>query len=225
VLFSYNLSHYTQRNILQKNILKEVNSFLTSSTLLILILFTLSACEDKKQTNKSIPIENSTEILINEDKKVQSEKHQNTEVQKDIHLTTAKEKSSVTSTLSNTYVLKEKKQTNTVTLINKKLSFKDISQPIVLITLFKSSCKPCLSQIKSLDKVSQKYHKQIFVMHLIKEMQDTKFIHAIYDLIDINSDSETPLTLLFKEGEIYSHFEGLAPIEMIVSDIQQAIKK
>ena len=55
-------------------------------------------------------------------------------------------------------------------------------------------------------------------------MQDTKFIHAIHDIIDVPSDTNTPLTLFFKKGEVYSHFEGLTPIEMIIYDIQQARK-
>ncbi|HHD79917.1 MAG TPA: hypothetical protein ENK98_09865 [Epsilonproteobacteria bacterium] len=186
---------------------------------------TIHGCEDKKQKSKPIPIENTTEISIPKDKTVQSEQHQSPKNNKNIQNTIREEKPSTNHSLTHTYLLKTDKQTYTATLSGKKLNVQNITQPLVLITLCKSNCKPCLTQIKSLDKVSKKYQRNLFVLHLFEDMQDTKFIGAIYDSIDINSDTHTPLAILFVEGEMYSHFEGLTPIEMILSDVQQAIKK
>jgi thiol-disulfide isomerase/thioredoxin len=208
---------------LQKSILKETNSFLSSSTLLAFIVLTIHGCEDKKQQSNPIPIENTTEIFTQKYKKTQHKKPQNSESQKNIQTTTYEKKSTIDYSLPNTYLLKTATQTQTLTLLDKKFSFQSIAKPIIIMTLYKSTCKSCRSQTKLLDKLSKKYQNNLFVMHLSEEMQDTKFIHAIHDIININTES--PLILIIKEGEIYSHFEGLTPIEMILYDVQQAIKK
>ncbi|HFQ62166.1 MAG TPA: hypothetical protein ENK39_07720 [Epsilonproteobacteria bacterium] len=210
---------------MQKNIVKEVSSFLTATTLLMLVFLMLQGCEDKKQKTKPIPIENTTEIFTEKDKKIHSKKQKSNKIQTNIQKTLSQKESAIDHSLSSTYTLKEGKRTYTATLLNKKLQLQDISQPIILMTLSKSTCKPCLSQIKSLDKVSKKYQKDVIVIHLFEAMQDTKFIHAIHDIINVHPDTATPLTLLFKKGEVYSHFEGPTPIEMILYDIQQARKQ
>jgi len=53
VLFGYNYSYYSQRNILQKTIIKNNASFLFYTLLIVIHLFVLSNCSDKKKEDSN----------------------------------------------------------------------------------------------------------------------------------------------------------------------------
>jgi len=204
---------------LQKYIVKEIHSFFSFIFLCIPLFLTLTGCDDTK--NKSMPIENTTKIFTQKDKNIQIAKHSSNNIQQHTQNTDAFS----VHLPSSTYLLKTGTYTYTATFADKKLHFQDSSHPLVVLMLSKSTCKPCFWQAKYLKKVSQKQHNSIFILHLLEEKQDTKFINAIYDSINVNPNANKPLTILFKNGVVYSYFEGLTPVEMIVYDIQQAIKE
>jgi len=189
----------------------------------MLVVFTLNSCEDKKHETPIIPIENTTEISINKDKKMQMHREETgKQKQKKESNTPLNEKN-----ISGNFTLKDKQHTYKVTLLNQKLTFQNIKKPIVIINLFKIDCSSCLAQVKSFKKSEKKYKEDLFVLNLFDNNQDKEiinFIHAIQSNFDITTKT-LPLTLIYKNGNYYSHFEGLAPIEMINHEIQQAIKK
>jgi thiol-disulfide isomerase/thioredoxin len=216
---------------LQKNILKDTSSFL-ASTLLILIVFTLNSCEDKKHEAPIIPIENTTEIFTSKDKDIQSSKQKEKKVEKveEVNisiLSTKKEVTSQDESVSNDFRLKDKQHTYQVSLLNQRLTFLDIQKSIVIINFFKSDCTACLSQINAFKKLEKKYNKELFILNLFDNAQDKEIINftrAVQHSLDVTTDI-SPLSVIYKNGDYYNHFEGLAPIEMINHDIQQAIKK
>ena len=199
---------------MQKNILKDTSSFL-SNALLIFIVFTLNSCEDKKHEAPTIPVENTTETFTTKDENIQASKQKVEDV-------TPQEE-----TISNDFILKDKQHIYQVNLLNQKLTFLDIQKPIVIINLFKSDCTACLSQINAFKKLEKKYNKELFILNLFDNTQDKEIINftrAVQHSLNMTTDI-SPLSVIYKNGDYYNHFEGLAPIEMINHDIQQAIKK
>jgi len=222
--------NYTQRNILQKNILKDTSFFL-SSTLLILIVFTLNSCEKDKHETPTILIENTTEVFISKDKSIQTNKQkvieEETVEEKNITMLSQENATTHTKNISNDFTLKDEQHTYQVTLLNRSLTFSGTQKPIIIINLFKSNCAACLSQINVFKKLEKKYSKELFVLNLFDNAQDKEiinFAYAIQNNLDITLGTK-PLSVIYTNGVYYNHFEGLAPIEMINHDIQQAIKK
>ena len=222
---------------MQKNILKDTSSFL-SNALLIFIVFTLNNCEDKKHEAPAIPIENTTEIFTSKDKNIQASKQKITKEQKvekvkkaeEVNISILSTKKEVTpqeETISNDFTIKDKQHIYRVNLLNRKLTFSNIQKPIIIINLFKSDCTACLSQINAFKKLEKKYNKELFILNLFDNTQDKEIINftrAVQHSLNMTTDI-SPLSVIYKNGDYYNHFEGLAPIEMINHDIQQAIKK
>lgn len=128
-------------------------------------------------------------------------------------------------TVAQTFTVTNKKQTQKITLLNQTLTFHNIQTPVVMITLFEHTCTPCISQIKSFKTLEQKYQNKLSIISLFKKSDakdNIKFAHAIYHSLDIHTS--LPLSIIYKHGKYYSHFEGVTPVEMITYDIQQAIQ-
>ena len=136
-----------------------------------------------------------------------------------------------------------------VNIHNKNISSNDISHPIVLINIFATWCLPCLGEIPYLAALQQKHKDNLFVMGIL--IDDKQNIHSLQDLIgkykinyfisnskqndtlsiklsqalQLPKNFSLPLTIVYKRGKYYTHYEGSVPIEMIDHDIQQAIKE
>ena len=197
----------------------------------MLILFALNSCEDKKHETTIIPIENTTEIFTNKDKKIPGNKQKVVKEKKieEVNMSILSQKNITThgEITSNDFTLKNKQHTYHITLLNHKLTFRGTQKPIVFINLFKADCSACLSQISAFKKLERKYKKELFVLNLSDDMQNKeliRFAHALQNSLEITINT-SPLSVIYKNGNYYNHFEGLAPIEMISHDIQQAIKK
>lgn len=132
-----------------------------------------------------------------------------------------------------------------VKILEKKLSFSRLKQPLVLLYLFPSDCSSCLIHMMSFSKVQKKYKQQLFVAGVALNGNKTKsvslgkykanffvsslesndtFVQTLQNSLHINADLSKPLSVLYKDGQLYSYFEGLIPIEMIEYDIQQALE-
>lgn len=128
------------------------------------------------------------------------------------------------------------------------IDFSNIKQKIVVINFITQSCAPCIGQFPYLSDLQNKYKKDLFLMGIVldstmskKELSDfANQHHAVFFLSDSEQnmrlaqtiakqlgikDLILPLMVIYKEGSYYIHYEGSAPIEMIESDIQQALSK
>jgi thiol-disulfide isomerase/thioredoxin len=143
-----------------------------------------------------------------------------------------------------------KQQDNVLHVINDVYNFKNIQQPIVIITLMSTWCPPCRGQIPHLSKLQQKFKENLFVMATlvhddIQEEKLHKFITAqkmffylsttqeenlrfsnmILPKLGLTNQFPMPLTLVFVKGRYFTHYEGMIPEEMIESDINQLLHK
>lgn len=213
-------------------------------TLLFTIFFLyLTGCEDKKTSDSSISLENTTAIFTSKDKEVQQKKQEHIEAQK-------KFQRDIATLGGDTFTLVDTNDTALkLTLIKKNITFHTIDKPIVVINFFSLTCSSCLDQMASLSKLQKKHQEKLSVISVLRgdsqgnstfkniiqkhhishfishSKDDESFSKKLYASLHINENDPLPLTIIYKEGKYYSHFEGPVPIEMIHHDIQNSIKK
>ena len=117
------------------------------------------------------------------------------------------------------------------------------------MNFFATWCPPCKSEIPYLADLQKKYDGTLFIAGiLVNDSLDKKTLKAFIEEYGINyfisraQDNNTlvklavkrlqldenfpiPLTILFKNGNYYSHYEGAVPVEMLEHDIKEAIHK
>lgn len=209
-----------------------------------LILFVFTACEDKKKSDTGIPIENTTEIFGTD----------NTKKQSDTRFTIHKKAPEQVSNtkylvLSDTFSLYNLKDTHyTVTVSNQKVTFKENTKAINLITFFATWCPPCLADIPYMNDLHKKYQKDLLISgilihddikqpalksflakHNVKyfisnSTHNNDFASLVAKTLHLPHNFSIPLTVMYVEGEYFTHYEGCVPVEMIEYDIQQALK-
>ena len=219
--------------------MKRINTLL----LTIVCLF-FTACENKKSESQDIPVENTTEVFTKQDK---TQHHINTK--KTIDHTTTTNHTAVTTSSAGTFILTDSKQIQyTVSIDNKHIISADISAPVILINLFATWCPPCKGEIPYLSDLQKKYKNKLFIAGiLVNDIQDSTALktfvkknHANYYIsngkqnnafaaaetkaLQLPKNFPLPLTILYKAGNYYIHYEGAVPVEMIEHDIQEAMK-
>ncbi len=129
--------------------------------------------------------------------------------------------------------------------------FSTIDKPIVLILFFATWAPPCIGEIPHLNDLEKKYSNKLSILGIMvydNEIKDSdlkrfiisykidffisksiknnrRFANFIVPKLQLKSDFSIPLMILFVKGKYYTHYEGSIPIEMIESDIKQALKK
>ena len=210
---------------------------------LTLMLLIFTACEDKKTSDSDMPMEDTTEFFGTNNIKEQS--HTRFKLQK-------KEPSYstvTTHTLSDTFILNDSKNTHyTVTVSNQKVTFKENTKAITLVTFFTTWCPPSLADIPYLNDLHKKYKKDLLVTGILIHDNMTKpafnsflakhninyfishsthnndFASLVAKTLHLPHNFSIPLTVIYVEGEYFTHYEGCVPVEMIEYDIQQALK-
>jgi thiol-disulfide isomerase/thioredoxin len=134
--------------------------------------------------------------------------------------------------------------------INKKNIFiKDVQQKFILLNFFATWCPPCNGQLPYISDIEKKYKDKLFIAGILVN-DDNKEYHTIQELseqynidyfisnskqndtfamellknLHIAEKFQLPLTILYKNGKYYAHYEGATPIEMIEHDIKKAMK-
>jgi len=143
-----------------------------------------------------------------------------------------------------------KQQSNLLHIKNDIYDFKNIKQPIVIVSIMSTWCPPCRGQIPHLSKLQQKFKENLFVMATLvhddmneeklnkfiiaqkmlfylstNQEENIKFVNMITPKLGLTQDFPMPLTLVFVRGKYFTHYEGMIPEEMIESDINQLLKK
>ena len=216
------------------------------NTLFLTLLFlNFTGCEDKKTNNTTIPIENTTEIFGSKNKNIHIDKRFKVEKKEQ----SIPENSMHSVPLSDTFKLHDMKNTNyTVTVSNQKVTFKESTKAIVLITFFTSWCPPCVGEIPYMNDLYIKNKKDVLLAgvlihdtikkselksflskHEIKyfisnSTHNNDFVNLIAKTLHLPSNFSIPLTVMYLEGKYFTHYEGSVPIEMIEYDIVQARK-
>jgi len=213
--------------------------------ILTLILFVFTACEDKKTNGTGIPVENTTEIFGSNNNKVQGNTRFKIQKKEQRQSTVTAD----THSLSDTFELNDIKNTHyTVTVSNRKVTFKESTKAITLVTFFTTWCPPCLASIPYMNDLHKKYKKNLLLAGILIHDSMTKpelksflaqhnikyfishsthnndFASLVAKTLHLPHNFTIPLTVMYVEGEYFTHYEGCVPVEMIEYDIQQALK-
>ncbi|HHH19001.1 MAG TPA: redoxin domain-containing protein [Campylobacterales bacterium] len=133
---------------------------------------------------------------------------------------------------------------------NNHYKFSDISQSIVLVNFFATWCPPCRGMMPHLNNLQKQYAHDLSIMGLLiyDEISDEhlnictsshkvkyfvssntqanqRFANFISPKLGLPTKFDLPLMVMFVQGKYYTHYEGIAPEEMIESDIKQALNK
>jgi len=202
-----------------------------TALLFITVLICFTGCEDKKCDLSS---ENNTTDTIN-----------NTCAIVDINRSTLK-----TNKDAKKFKLNDIDNKNyTVYFDKKNILIEDISQDFVLLNFFATWCPPCTGQVPYIADLEKKYKDKLFVAGILvndanKEYHELEAFSAKYHIdyfisnakqndtfavellkgLSIKENFQLPLTILYKNGKYYAHYEGGVPIEMIEYDITKAME-
>ncbi len=147
------------------------------------------------------------------------------------------------------YILHDTDQNErTIAIHNKSISISNVAQSIVLINFFTTWSPSCLEEMSYLSDLQKKYKKKLFIIGILvndeKSNLDLKVLTTQYEAeyfisnskennaltttllkgLKIPKNFSIPLSILYKNGHYYRHYEGATPIEMIEYDVTQAIK-
>ena len=127
-------------------------------------------------------------------------------------------------------------------------TFHTIEQPLVLINFFASWCPPCRVVLRNLNQIQEKYHDDIYIIGILindnlnnaqlrsfTKKHGTKFYIShtgsnqkladeVIRSLKLPENHPIPLSVLYKNGELFRYYEGAMPIEMIESEINNALK-
>jgi len=149
-----------------------------------------------------------------------------------------------------TFLLSDSQDTNhTLHIVNKDINISGVSKKLIILNLFATWCPPCKGEIPYLADLQTKYKDALFIAGILLNddinqtaLQTFKQTYGVnyfisnakendalaklaVERLQLPEDFPIPITILFKDGHYYSHYEGAVPVEMLEHDIKNAINK
>jgi thiol-disulfide isomerase/thioredoxin len=121
-------------------------------------------------------------------------------------------------------------------------------QPLLLINFFSTWCPPCRGQIPYFEDLQKKYDQSLFIIGILvnddqnistlqtfsekyhigyflsKDTNNTLLTDKVIHSLKLDENFTLPLTVLYKNGHYYTHYEGAVPVEMIDHDLKTALE-
>ncbi len=202
---------------------------------LCIILLLATGCSDKKE-KETVPAEKA-QACTHPNEKNCSEQNGSTVTK-------------INRMLENATILKSiKNETHSIVLDENRFIINDIKQPIVLVNFFSTWCPPCRGQIPYFEDLQKKYKKDLFITGILvnddanatkleafyqkyhmdyfisSDIENENITAKVLETLKLDANFTLPLTVLYKNGNYYTHYEGMVPIEMIDHDIKTAIEE
>ncbi|MDQ1326607.1 MAG: hypothetical protein QG564_1732 [Campylobacterota bacterium] len=193
-------------------------------------------CDDKKNKNSTIVIENTTEIIQIDKNKSFSKKN----ILPD---------GNVTQTATHAFMLSNLQQSSYKGIMaGKTILLEGINAPVVIFHFFATWCPPCAGQAPYLSDLQKKYPQELFVAGVMVNDTPSKEVlnqfiqenHADYyislaqendtlaakitEALKLDSNFSLPLTVIYHNGKHLIHYEGAVPAEILEHDIREVIK-
>jgi hypothetical protein len=133
-----------------------------------------------------------------------------------------------------------------ITIQDKSATLKNDAK-ITLIYLFSSKCFICKKNLFYLEKLKERYEEDIaiYIFGINENIEDIELSNtlaqysktlyisfdkenqAILDTLLMHNEIkelQMPLSLLYIDGKLYTHYQGITPIEMIETDIKYLLR-
>ena len=203
--------------------------------LLSTVLLCFTGCDDKKQ-----------EKSASEDKKISIHDHN----ESNDSLATEALKKQAALRKKHSYMLRDLNDDNrSISIENKHITIDRVKEKLIIVNVFATWCPPCKGEIPYLVDLKKKYSKDLFIAGILandtadKEhlktfistyginyyisnaTENDALVQNIAKKLALDENIPIPLTILFKNGAYYSHYEGAVPIEMLEHDIKNAMSK
>ena len=148
------------------------------------------------------------------------------------------------------FVLSDVNDSNrTISIENKHITISDVPEKLILINFFATWCPPCKGEIPYLVDLQKKYDANLFIAGILvndpieaenlktfisqqavnyfvsNAAQNEPLVKLAVKRLQLGENYPLPLTILFKNGNYYSHYEGAVPMEMLEHDIKNAMSK
>ena len=131
-----------------------------------------------------------------------------------------------------------------VSVKNSKLTFKNISQPIVILYFFAPWSLPCKGEVPYLSDLQKTYSKELFIMgvlinprkykqqigtfiqeqhanfYIASGKQNNRFTRKVLTPLHIANPIPLPFIVVYHHGHYWRHYEGAVPVEMLEHDIK-----
>ena len=197
-----------------------------------MLLFS-AGCSDKKEQKKAIP---AKACAAPEEKNCTAGHTQNN--------------AELAAMLESATILKSvKDETHGILVYDNHFIIHDAKQPILLLNFFSTWCPPCRGQIPYFEDLQKKYPKALFIAGILvnddinatalKRFYETYHIHyfvsndsenayvaeKVSEALKLDANFTLPLTVLYRNGKYYTHYEGPVPVEMIDHDIRMALEE
>ncbi len=207
----------------------------TKSLLLSVILLFAAGCSDKKE-KKTVPEKNITACTTVKEVNC-SEKNES-------------QTGKVPTLPEGSIILKSiKDETYSVLIEENRFLLNGIEQPIVLVNFFSTWCPPCRGQIPYFEDLQKKYGTSLFVTGILVNddinaskmgtfyskhhvnyfisngTENKEVTEKVTRALKLDANFTLPLTVLYRNGDYYTHYEGPVPVEMIDHDIKTAIEE
>jgi len=202
--------------------------------LTIILLFSVG-CSDKKE-KKTIPSPEITACAGT--KEINCSERNESRISK-------------TSTmLESTSILKGiKNETHGVMVDGNRFVINDVKQPVVLVNFFSTWCPPCRGQLPYFEDLQKKYRKDLFITGILvnddvnasklekfyetyhldyfisNDIKNEYVTAKVVEALKLDENFTLPLSVLYKNGEYFTHYEGAVPVEMVDHDIKTALEK
>jgi thiol-disulfide isomerase/thioredoxin len=219
---------------------KKTGSSLLSVLFITVGLLFFTGCEDKQEGNAPIAVENTTEILASPEVPPQQKKRE----EENRTAPSADNDAGLTLTLTDSG-----QQKHTLTFRDDDtIVLQELPQTVVVLNFFATWCPPCRAEIPYLSDLQKKYKNKILVAGILvndlpeKEALETfvrtyrldypvsttqageTLVSNIVKTLHLSKNFSIPLTIIYKNGSYFTHYEGTVPIEMIDHDVQDALK-
>ena len=201
----------------------------------IVLLLLITGCSDKKEKKHLLA---SPAQETNVSAAHNATKHNGSNISK------------ISTMLENTTTLESIEGKRATLILNEgQFMIEESQKPMLLVTFFSTWCPPCRGQIPYFENLQKKYKKHLYIAALLlndesntttlKHFSQRYKMHYFVSRDTKNSDVAAkvatalkldknfllPLTILYKDGEYYTHYEGKVPVEMIDHDIHMALKR
>lgn len=135
-----------------------------------------------------------------------------------------------------------------ISIDNNNTLFNDVKSPLVFVNFFATWCPPCRGELPYLSQMQKKYSNNLFVVGvLVNDDQNSSQLRDFMELYNANyyisnagdntgfskhviktlqlpENFPLPLSVLYNRGKLYRYYEGAMPVEMLESEIEQALK-